>query len=301
MKHITILFFVVLLVFTSCSQQNSFTTEAGTTVTYLVKGSGDLPVDSLVSLFNLKYSTEDGKVIKEADSDNPIPLKINTEDAAKNGELYVVLSKLKTGDSVNFGLVAKDLFAQTFRAPLPDSIAPESKIQFQVNYLEQVTEEGYYDMMAEKQKKLDEKQLNIDLEILDGYLTENNIETQKTESGLRYVITKEGSGANAEKGQIVKVNYAGKLLDGPYFDTSIEGVAKEQGLYQEGRPYEPLAFELGQGRVIKGWDEGIALLNPGSEATLYIPSTLAYGSRSAGPIIKENSILVFDVELVGVE
>ena len=75
-------------------------------------------------------------------------------------------------------------------------------------------------------------------------------------------------------------------------------VAKEQGIYQEGRPYQPFTFPIGQGRVIKGWDEGIGLLNVGTKATLYIPSTLGYGSRSAGAVIKPNSILVFDVELL---
>ncbi len=299
MKHITVLLLVALLT-TACSQ-NSFTTEGGTLVTYLNKGKGELPVDSLVSLFDFKYTTEDGKVMKEADSDNPMPLKINSEDASKNGELYTVLSQLKAGDSVSFALVAKDLFSQTFKAPLPDSIAPESKIQFQVAFLKQLSENEYFEMVEAKRKEVEDKQLKIDLDILDKYLADNKIETQKTESGLRYKINEQGSGANAENGQVVKVNYAGRLLGGQYFDTSIESVAKEQELYQEGRPYQPLSFQLGQGRVIKGWDEGISLLNPGSKATLYIPSPLGYGSRSAGPVIGPNSILVFDVELVGVE
>ena len=75
----------------------------------------------------------------------------------------------------------------------------------------------------------------------------------------------------------------------------------EKGLYDERRePYQPYTFPLGQGQVIKGWDEGIALLNEGSKARLYIPSPLGYGSRDRSPIIRANSILVFDVELVEV-
>lgn len=298
MRYLSIL--TIALVIVSCTS-NTFTTEKGTIVTYIDKGNGPLPVDSLVGLYDIRYTTEDGKVMKDGDKDNPIPLKIDPNTTSQNGELYTVLSKLKAGDSVKFELIAKDLFAQTFRAPLPDSIAPESKIQFQVSYQEQLTEQAYFDMMSEKQKKLDDEQMKVDLEILNNYLTANNIETSETESGLRYVVTKEGTGEKAATGQIVKVHYAGRLLDGPYFDTSIESVAKAENLLQEGRTYEPLAFALGQGRVIKGWDEGIGLLNKGSKATLYIPSPLAYGNRSAGPIIKPNSILVFDVELVDIE
>ena len=91
------------------------------------------------------------------------------------------------------------------------------------------------------------------------------------------------------------------MLDGTYFDTSIESVAKEEGLFTEGRTYEPIEFTLGQGQVIKGWDEGIAMMNVGDKAQFIIPSELAYGEnvRPGGPI-PPFATLVFDVELVEV-
>ena len=88
------------------------------------------------------------------------------------------------------------------------------------------------------------------------------------------------------------------MLNGEYFDSSVEEVAKEKGLYTEGRPYGPYETAIGQGTVIRGWDIGFQLMNQGSKATLYVPSTLAYGSRSRSAQIGPNSILVFDVELV---
>ena len=87
-------------------------------------------------------------------------------------------------------------------------------------------------------------------------------------------------------------------MDGTVFDTSIEAVAKEEGVYNEGRPYQPFTFQLGIGQVILGWDEGIGLLNVGSKATIFIPSPLGYGERGSGEKIKPNSSLIFDVELV---
>ena len=109
-----------------------------------------------------------------------------------------------------------------------------------------------------------------------------------TESGLAYKITKKGSGPKAEAGKTVSVHYTGKLTDGTKFDSSYDR-------------NQPIDFPLGEGRVIKGWDEGIALLNVGSKATFIIPPDLAYGARGAGGVIPPNATLIFEVELVSIK
>ena len=109
-----------------------------------------------------------------------------------------------------------------------------------------------------------------------------------TSSGLAYKIIKKGTGAKAEAGKTVSVHYTGKLSNGTKFDSS----------YDRNQPIE---FELGRGRVIKGWDEGISLLNVGSKATFIIPPDLAYGARGAGGVIPPNATLIFDVELVDIK
>jgi FKBP-type peptidyl-prolyl cis-trans isomerase len=105
-----------------------------------------------------------------------------------------------------------------------------------------------------------------------------------TASGLKYIITKHGKGEKPTVGKRVRVHYTGKLLNGQVFDSSLNR-----------RPFD---FVLGRGEVIDGWDEGIALLKVGDCATFIIPSELAYGKSGAGPLIKPNTDLVFDVELV---
>ena len=110
----------------------------------------------------------------------------------------------------------------------------------------------------------------------------------KTTSGLEYVETKAGTGAEAVAGKTVSVHYEGKLLDGKVFDSSFE----------RGTPIE---LKLGVGQVIKGWDEGIALMKVGGQATLTIPPELGYGERGAGGIIPPNATLIFEVELVAVK
>ncbi len=110
----------------------------------------------------------------------------------------------------------------------------------------------------------------------------------KTASGLEYTEITVGIGAQAAAGKTVKVHYTGKFPDGKVFDSSIP-----RG--------EPLEFKLGAGRVIKGWEEGIALMKVGGKAQLTIPPHLAYGERGAGGVIPPNATLVFDVELVEVK
>ena len=110
----------------------------------------------------------------------------------------------------------------------------------------------------------------------------------KTESGLRYKMIQIGSGKQAESGKTVSVHYEGSLENGKVFDSS----------YPRKKPIE---FKLGQGQVIEGWDEGIALLKVGDKARFVIPSYLGYGSSGAGGVIPPDATLIFDVELMDVK
>lgn len=106
-----------------------------------------------------------------------------------------------------------------------------------------------------------------------------------TPSGLTYEDTVVGDGPTPSAGQSVQVHYTGWLEDGTKFDSSVD----------RGQPF---VFPLGQGRVIKGWDEGVATMKVGGKRTLTIPPDLAYGARGAGGVIPPNATLRFDVELL---
>ncbi len=112
---------------------------------------------------------------------------------------------------------------------------------------------------------------------------EENIVT--TDSGLQYVVITEGEGAAPQTGNRVFVHYVGTLEDGTKFDSSRD----------RGRPFD---FVLGQGQVIKGWDEGVGMMKVGDRRKLIIPPDLGYGARGAGGVIPPNATLIFDVELL---
>ncbi|MCS6318622.1 MAG: FKBP-type peptidyl-prolyl cis-trans isomerase [Nitrospira sp.] len=108
-----------------------------------------------------------------------------------------------------------------------------------------------------------------------------------TDSGLKYVDLVAGTGREAAAGNQVSVHYTGWLTNGKKFDSSVDRK-------------EPFSFPLGAGRVIKGWDEGVAGMKVGGKRKLTIPSQLGYGARGAGSVIPPNATLVFDVELLEV-
>lgn len=125
--------------------------------------------------------------------------------------------------------------------------------------------------------------------VIQKYLKANNITAaQKQPSGLYYVPTLANpAGTPAASGKTAVVQYKGYLMDGTLFDSS--------------QPTTPLSFVVGSGKVIPGFDQGIALMRKGEKATLLLPSSLAYGANGAGNTIDPYSVLRFEVELVDVQ
>lgn len=117
-------------------------------------------------------------------------------------------------------------------------------------------------------------------------------ETMTTQSGLKFKDTVEGTGTSPQTGQTCVMHYTGWLYEngekGAKFDSSLD----------RGQPF---AFPLGVGRVIKGWDEGVASMKVGGKRTLIIPPELGYGAQGAGGVIPPNATLIFDVELLDVK
>lgn len=119
--------------------------------------------------------------------------------------------------------------------------------------------------------------------------------------GVVIIVQEEGTGARPISNTMVYTNYVGKLLDGTVFDTNIRAVAEEHGLHTEDRTYVPFDFPIDRGRAVEGFSIGFKHLRSGSKAVLIIPSKWAYRNEDRGERLPPNSILVFEVEFLGID
>ncbi len=232
------------------------------------------------------YSENDSILLDTRKVNNNQPVELQLKPANFDGDIPEGFTYLVAGDSAIF-LVSVDTLAAKMPG-LPPFFKKGNYLEFRVVMVSIKSEAE----MKKEQTEKSAKQISIDDKQLQDYFKQNNIKPSKTASGLYYTIQKEGTGAKAKPGQKVSMKYTGMLLNGSKFDSNVDSSFHHT---------DPLDFVLGQGQVIKGWDEGIALFNKGTMGTLYIPSTLAYGDRSPSPMIPANSVMVFEVELLDIK
>ncbi len=279
--------FVVAIVFafsTSFAQKIKYKTDKSGSRYFVVKSNKTplLKLDDIVTL-QLKYkNTKDSVLFDSWKMGGPLQLKV-TKPQFK-GDLMSGLALLHVGDSAMFLINADSLFSKTFNMPMPEFIEKGSDLTFTVKVIKSIAEE---ELKAEEIKTQKQKDMQETIDI-EKYIKDNNLTVVTTASGLKYVMLAEGTGEQAQANKTVRVHYTGRLLDGTKFDSSLDR-------------NDPLEFMLGQGMVIRGWDEGIALLKVGGKALLIIPSNLAYGARGAGNVIPPFTPLTFEVELVEVK
>jgi FKBP-type peptidyl-prolyl cis-trans isomerase len=256
---------------------------------------GDDVMLRMIAICNNRIMYNSGQVNKGK------PGAFSISKAAFQGDIADALMLMTPGDSIICLVDAKSMFDYT-KKKLPDYIKAGDRIQYNIRLvsikpkaeIQKEREAAMAKAIQEQETDANKLIMNEDV-ALKNYFNSKHVTPIKTASGLYYSIQKEGSGANAAAGDTVVMNYRGNLLDGTAFDSNIDSAFLH---------VQPLTFVLGTGRVIKGWDEGISYLKPGSKAFFYIPSRLAYGTQSrpgsaANPKgIPANSVLIFDVELV---
>jgi len=290
----------LLLVAVACST-DSRKTPKGHEYTVVKDGTGEVAKPGQFLMINLILKDANDSVWNDTRTQEiPALYPINEPTPSDEG-LEEIFPILKKGDSVIFSMDAKSLFEKQGGGRVPDGVDPESDFKFYVGVKDILTEVQMRALEQEIMNKMNSRQVAVDTQLIDEYLAKENIEVKTTASGLRYRFTKEGTGKSAAPGNQVAIHYAGYLLDGTLFDTSMESVAKATGSYTPGRAYEPLALQAGSGQVIQGWEEAILLMNKGSKMRVWIPSSLAYGNQRRSDLIAENSILVFDMEMIDIK
>lgn len=279
---------VGIVVLASCNKKYETSPTGLKYIVYKDSAGVTAKFDDLLMINFQMVAKNKGKdtVLKDTWKDGqPVPIVVQKSNF--KGSLEEGLLMLSAGDSASFQVNADSLFLKTFMAMRPPFIDSVSDITFNMKIIKIQSREEY---SKEQQKMMEQKmsgQKAIDDQLIADYIKQNNLVAQQTGSGLYYIVTKPGKGKNAEAGKTVSVNYTGMLIDGTVFDSST------------GK--SPIEFQLGMGQVIPGWDEGLTLLNQGAQAKLIIPSRLGYGPMQMSDKIPANSVLLFDVELVGVK
>lgn len=273
----------------SCQSKDFQISEDGYQYKYVTKGTGETVKQGEVVMYNMTYMDENDSVLFQSTPAQPVMFPCDTAQWNQMGILYKAFAMIKEGDSILIKIPTKQLFDESFKAPVPPYLNAEGNITFCVGataFLTQEQAQAEVENLRERQQEEmmanQEEQLATDIEIIEDYLKENNLTAQSTETGLRYVVDEAGIGAHPQMGDSVSVKYAGALMDGTEFDS---------GVY---------TFPIG-GQVIRGWNEGIPLLKEGEKGTLYIPSSLGYGPRGSAPVIPPNAVLKFEVELLAIK
>jgi FKBP-type peptidyl-prolyl cis-trans isomerase len=274
-------------------------------------------------LGNMQYRTGKDSVLQNTRRDVGLPVPLPLLELKQKGAPDEALSMLQPGDSGVFRFQVDSLIKPKSGQPVPkflknggnvvmmyvattpklitqqeaQAMQPELQKRAMAAQMKQRMASPEYAAQMKAQADAQAKalaapavvaQLKKDDAVLQDYIKKNNLNMKKTPSGIYYQVLKPGTGPTPKPGQTVSVNYNGTLLSGKLFDSS-EKTGK------------PIDFPIGQGAVIPGWDQGIALLNKGSKAILLIPSSLAYGTRGAGADIPADAPLRFEVELVDIQ
>tara|TARA_B100000287_G_scaffold74091_1_gene65851 strand:- start:2715 stop:3590 length:876 start_codon:yes stop_codon:yes gene_type:complete len=289
MKNINYLISLIFILISCVDKEKVL--DNGVELKYFKNGNGEEIKDGQIVMINLQYFDYDGNELLNKVGNDPVVLQKDSS-WENNGIIYEVIDNLVKGDSVFFQLTTEQFFKNAPQSvEVPDSVK-NKLISFYTGVQDVMSQSEFedyqrvqYEKMQQEMEQQNENQLSIDLELIENYLKENNIDAMKSESGLHYVITEKGNGDNAAAGDNVTVHYTGMLLNGEKFDSSLDR-------------NQPFSFQLGQGKVIRGWDEGITYFNKGASGTLYIPSTLGYGSSGAGGVIPPNAILIFEIQVL---
>lgn len=290
-------------IMSSCQKKTKVTEKDGIEYTYIKEGSETAPNGSFL-LYNLEITTGTDSVIYST-AEQPFPGYVMANDSLPptNGmdEIFLTLRK---GDSIQFESTAKVIFGANFPPFMKEEDIVKVKLgAFEI--MDQAAIEAFFNQTMEvEDKKRAERAVELvaaEGKTIEAYIQEKGLTASKTESGLYYVIEQEGTGEATTPGTTMYVNYAGYLLDGTLFDTSMPEIAKANNIFDAERSYEALPVNVGMGQVIPGWDEGLMLLKKGSKGKFIIPSPLGYGENGAGAMIPPNSILIFDVEVTDVQ
>ncbi len=266
-------------------------TREGIFYTIYTEGVGVMPKDG--DYVKIRYTGKllDGKTFDESPINDPFIFQVGFQQVIQGWD--IVIPKLKVGTKATIYVPAKYGYGTT---GMGNVIPANSPLVYDLEIESVLSKESYNTHMRDLEdrerkafyKKMDDEFLQDKVKI-NEYAIAHKLKVQRTESGLSYLITKEGKGERAKEGNLLIVSFQGYLLNDKLFESNNN---------------KPFTFKLGDGRVIEGWEEGLKLFNKGSEGYLLIPSKMAFGSISyeEGKIpVPPHSNLVYKIQVIDIQ
>ncbi|MCS7075423.1 MAG: FKBP-type peptidyl-prolyl cis-trans isomerase [Bacteroidia bacterium] len=277
MKKILITLLFALLIYCGFAQNSplkagqTHKTASGLEIATLLEGTGDIPkIGDIVQVY-YRLAIKDGKILasNQEKGNPPVFIKIGSGNYIK--ALDETLLLMKAGTRVNVTIPPSMGFG---KASIDHEVPSNTTLMLELLLIDP----------NQTKKTTDNTSITNNTTPSSKPVEFDENKAIKSATGLKVLITQDGKGEKPNTGDSVYVHYRGTLENGNEFDSSY-------------RRNQPFGFRIGTGQVIKGWDEGIAMLNEGAKAILKIPPQLAYGERAVGTI-PANSTLIFEVELV---
>jgi FKBP-type peptidyl-prolyl cis-trans isomerase FkpA len=285
MKTISLHVFLACLVLigaVSCTNSGFKKTKSGLLYKIYSDGKGPLATKGQFLKMNIVEKIRDS-ILYSSQGNMPIYLPVDSSKPVYSP--LEVFAMLRKGDSAVTVMLVDTLLRRQGGQP-PAWMKRKDKMTFTFKVMDVFASED-----AMNRDRSDElaKQRDREAKEVEGYLSSNKIQAEKTAKGTYVVIQSEGDGPQVDSGKQVAVRYTGKLLpSGKVFQSNMTGPGTD-----------PIKFVIGQGQIIPGWDDGLRKFKKGGKGTLYIPAFLAY-DQQLGPGRKPFENLMFDVEVVDV-
>ncbi len=278
--------FIVIFVFvlTDCKESEKYKTDkSGLKYRFIHRDTEEKKIQtSNILALKLKYYNQKDSLLFNSE-ELPADFRVKVTDADKDGLIQNALKMMCVGDSASFLIRADNFFKKTKKDSIPGFISPEDFLRFEIKVV---------GIISEKQIKKEYKQFLIKKEleerqILNEYLSAENIKEKPTVSGIYIIKLKNGNGKKAVTGSRVTINFTGRYINGKVFDSSID-----KGI--------PLTFVLGDKFVIPAWNEAIQTMREGDKIKLIAPSKTAYGERGLKNYVPPFTTLVYEIKLLKV-
>ena len=309
MRNISLLAIVAIL-FSSCGQDFK-KGDKGLEYKITATGSGEkVKIGNFLKLHFCEIISDGKKdsILRDTRK-NGTPIIQPFDSASIPPEYFKIIAQLRKGDSLTIRLLVDSMSMYKENKDIPGAMPPFMKkgnyILTTVKLLDVFKNQA---QMENDQKKMFQAKMEKDsienIQILakedkelQAFFKKNNITgLQKTKLGTYVQITQPGTGAMIDTSVVVVTNYTGSLLNGKKFDSNTDSSFKHKEPFNVNMTND---YTLG-GPVIKGWTDGLTLLNKGAKAKFYVPSVLGYGKQKMGEMIPENAILIFDIEVANI-